>query len=143
VNIAAPSGRLWRRFCEALGEPGWPDDERFATSKLRSRNREQLNELIAERLSAKATAHWVDVLTEVGVPCGPVNTIDQTFADPQVQHLGLVSQVQHGGLGELGLVRNAVRMSRVPSALRLPAPEAGEHNPPRRCWPTWPTASVG
>jgi formyl-CoA transferase len=128
VNIAAPSGRLWRRFCDVLGEPGWPDDERFSTAKLRSRNREELNGLIAERLGNEDTAHWVDALTEVGVPCGPVNTIDQTFADPQVQHLGLVSAVEHDSLGQLGLVRNAVRMSRVPSDLRRPAPEAGQHS---------------
>jgi formyl-CoA transferase len=128
VNIAAPSGRLWRRFCEALGEPGWPDDERFKEAKLRSRNRDELNALIAERLAGHDTAHWVAVLTEVGVPCGPVNTIDQTFADPQVQHLGLVSPVQHRSLGQLGLVRNAVRMSRVPSDLRRAAPDPGQHS---------------
>jgi formyl-CoA transferase len=128
VNIAAPSGRLWRRFCEVLGEGGWPDDERFATPKLRSANREQLNELIAERLVTRETAHWVEALTEVGVPCGPVNTIDQTFADPQVAHLGLVSPVQHRSLGQLGLVRNAVRMSRVPPDLRRAAPDPGEHS---------------
>jgi formyl-CoA transferase len=136
VNIAGAGGRLWRGFCAAVGAPQWLDDERFATPRLRSANRAVLNELIAERLALRTTAEWVEVMTAHGVPVGPVNTIDQTFADPQVHHLGLVEPVQHAELGELGLIRNAVTMRRHGSdadvlggtaTVRRPSPGQGEH----------------
>lgn len=146
VNIAASGGRLWRRFCEALAVPEWLDDPRFRSAKLRSANREQLNELIAARLVQHRTAQWVALLTEHGVPVGPVNDIAEVFADPQVQHLGLLHTVEHGRLGPLDLVRNAVTMSDgsggVPAVVaagdaagapatlptvRQPSPDLGQH----------------
>ncbi|MEZ5260272.1 MAG: CaiB/BaiF CoA transferase family protein [Acidimicrobiia bacterium] len=127
VNIAGSNGRLWRGFCEALGEPGWVTDERFRTAKLRSQNREVLNELIAERLAGRTTAEWVALLTEHAVPVGPVNDIAQTFADEQVQHLGLVAEVDHAVLGRLGLVRHAVTFADGPPTVRAASPELGEH----------------
>ncbi len=127
VNIAGSSGRLWRGFCTALGEEHWLDDERFRTAKLRSANRAELNALIAARLAERDTAEWVALLTEHGVPVGPVNTIDQTFADEQVSHLGLVAEVDHAALGTLGVVRNAVTMAGGPATVRRASPELGEH----------------
>jgi formyl-CoA transferase len=127
VNIAGSGGRLWRGFCAALGEPQWVDDPRFRTGSLRSRNRDELNALIAERLAQRTTQEWVELLTEHGVPVGPVNTIDQTFADPQVDHLQLVQPVDHGRLGRLGVIRNAVTLQDGPSTVRGPSPELGEH----------------
>jgi formyl-CoA transferase len=127
VNIAGSGGRLWRGFCAALGEPQWVEDPRFTTGSLRSRNRDELNGLIAERLAERTTAEWVELLTEHGVPVGPVNTIDQTFADPQVEHLGLVQPVEHPRLGRLGVIRNAVTWQDGPPTVRGPSPELGEH----------------
>jgi len=138
VNIAGSNGRLWRGFCQAIGAPEWVGDERFATPGLRSRNRAVLNAAIAERLAARTTAEWVAIMTEHGVPVGPVNTIEQTFADPQVQHLGLVQPVDHAALGQLGLIRNAVTMQRGGAdgdrdvlngmaTVRTASPEQGEH----------------
>jgi crotonobetainyl-CoA:carnitine CoA-transferase CaiB-like acyl-CoA transferase len=101
VNVAGPSGRLLQRFCEAIGLPELPDDERFSSGAKRSANRAQLNEIVAERLRQRATAEWVEVLNDVGVPCGPVYSMDEVFADAQVQHLDMV---------ELDLVRNPVTM---------------------------------
>ena len=138
VNIAGSNGRLWRGFCQAIGAPEWVGDERFATPGLRSRNRAVLNAAIAERLASRTTAEWVAIMTEHGVPVGPVNTIEQTFADPQVQHLGLVQPVDHAALGQLGLIRNAVTMQRGGAdgdrdvlngmaTVRTASPEQGEH----------------
>ncbi len=138
VNIAGSNGRLWRGFCQAIGAPEWVGDERFATPGLRSRNRTVLNAAIAERLAARTTAEWVAIMTEHGVPVGPVNTIEETFADPQVQHLGLVQPVDHDALGQLGLIRNAVTMQRGgpdedrdvldgTATVRRASPEQGEH----------------
>jgi formyl-CoA transferase len=102
VNVAGPSGRLLHRFCEVIGLPDLPSDERFDSGAKRSANRAELNEIVAARLAARTTAEWVDVLNEAGVPCGPVYAMDEVFADPQVQHLGMV---------ERDVIRNPVRMT--------------------------------
>ena len=127
VNIAGASGRLWSRFCATIGRPELVDDARFARSGDRSANRADLNRIIQDRLQEAPTAHWVAVLNEAGVPAGPVNSIDDVFADPQVVALGMVEPVAHPTLGRLGLIRNAVTMTRTPGTLRSPSPEPGEH----------------
>ena len=127
VNIAGPSGRLLDAFCEAIGLPDLASDPRFSTSANRMRHRDELDAIIGDRLRGATTAHWVDVLNDAGVPCGPVYRVDEVFADPQVQHLGLTSAVAHRELGEITLVRNAVEMSGVERAVRTPTPDPGEH----------------
>lgn len=102
VNVAGPSGRLLRRFCEAIGLPDLPDDERFDSAPKRSAHRAELNELVSTRLRERTTAEWVSVLNEAGVPCGPVYALDEVFADPQVEH--------HGMAALNGLIRNPVTM---------------------------------
>jgi formyl-CoA transferase len=75
----------------------------------------------------RGTAEWVTVLNEAGVPCGPVYSIDEMFADPQVEHLELTEPVEHQALGRLALIRNPVRMTGVGPTVRTPSPELGEH----------------
>jgi formyl-CoA transferase len=130
VNIAGPSGRLLRRFCEAIGLPDLCDDPRFATASGRSSNRAALNDIIGERLRLRTTREWVRLLNDVGVPCGPVYSMDEVFADPQVQHLCLTTPVSHPSLGQLDLVRNAVRMSTAGSTVRTPTPDPGADTVP-------------
>jgi crotonobetainyl-CoA:carnitine CoA-transferase CaiB-like acyl-CoA transferase len=125
VNVAGSSARLLGRLCEALGLPGVPNDPRFNSTAKRLANRTALNELIAEQLRAQSTEHWVKVLNEAGVPCGPVYRMDEVFADPQVQHLGMTAPVQHARLGQLDIVRNAVQMTGVPGTVRAASPELG------------------
>jgi formyl-CoA transferase len=125
VNIAGPSGRLLRNFCSVVGLPGLVDDPRFDSAANRSANRVALNELVAERLRTRTTAEWVEALNAVGVPCGPVYRIDEVFADPQVEHLGLQASVEHEVLGPLALVRNAVTLAGGPPTVRTGAPESG------------------
>jgi formyl-CoA transferase len=128
VNIAGPSGRLWRNFCQVIGAPGLLEDPRYATGALRSANRAELNATIEAVLRQRTTAEWVEALTEVGVPAGPVNTIDEVFADPQVEYLELARPVHHPRLGDLSIVRNALTMTGIDdSTVRGPAPDAGEH----------------
>jgi formyl-CoA transferase len=128
VNVAGPSGRLWRRFCEVIGAPDLLEDADYASASLRSRNRAELNARIEKLLSTRTTAEWVAELNAAGVPAGPVNTIDQVFADPQVEHLGLATPVEHGRLGTLSIIRNALTMSGVEaSTVRSPSPDLGEN----------------
>ena len=127
VNVAGPSGRLYRSLCHVLGMPELLDDPRFATGALRSANRAELNRLIGERLRTGTTADWVARLTEAGVPAGPVNRIDEALSEPQVRHLAMEAPVRHPVLGELSLVRNAVTLSGGPESVRHPSPEPGQH----------------
>jgi formyl-CoA transferase len=125
VNIAGPAGRLLRNFCTVVGLPDLVDDPRFDSATKRSANRVALNELVAARLRTRTTAEWVEALNAVGVPCGPVYAIDEVFADPQIEHLGLRASVEHGKLGRLDIVRNAVTMTGGPPTVRTAAPEPG------------------
>ena len=127
VNVAGPSGRLYRSLCQVLGMPELLDDPRFATGALRSANRAELNRLIGEQLRTNTTAHWVARLTEAGVPAGPVNRIDEAMSEPQVRHLAMEAPVRHPVLGELSLIRNAVTLSGGPQSVRHPSPEPGQH----------------
>jgi crotonobetainyl-CoA:carnitine CoA-transferase CaiB-like acyl-CoA transferase len=127
VNLAAPNTGRFKALCEAIGAPGLADDPDYATGPLRSNNRLALNATIAEHTSKQPTAHWVQVLNELSIPCGPINTIDETFADPQVQHLGMAAPVDHPRLGDISIVRHAVSMSRTPHGIRRHAPGTGEH----------------
>ncbi len=127
VNIAASGGRLWRAFCEELGLSTLLDDERFKSATDRFANRKVLNEMLNERLRTATTTEWVERLNAVGVPCGPVNSVAQAFADPQVQHLTMASPVKHPVAGEVKILRNATQLEGVPNNIRRPSPRKGEH----------------
>jgi crotonobetainyl-CoA:carnitine CoA-transferase CaiB-like acyl-CoA transferase len=127
VNIGAASGRLLPAMCVVLGLPGLPDDPRFDSPAKRSANRAELNALIAGRLRTRTTDAWVEALNQAGVPCGPVYRMDEVFADPQVQHLGMTQTVRHQALGPLAIVRNAVRMTGAPDTVRTASPDPGAH----------------
>ena len=79
-------------------------------------------------LLAKTSAEWVEILNAAGVPCGPIYTMDQVFADPQVKHLGVSTPVVHPKLGKLHLLGQAVKLSRTPAAIAAASPERGEHS---------------
>ncbi len=128
VNIAGPAGRLLRRFCEVIGLPELPEDPRFGSTAARSRNRAELNAIVAERLRTRTTAEWVEDLNRAGVPCGPVYRMDEVFSDPQVEHLGMAAEVEHPILGPTRILRNAVRISGSEETVRSPSPHPGEHS---------------
>ncbi len=127
VNIAAPSGAKWRDFCRLIGAGHLLADPDYASGRARSEHRDQLNEAIGGYTAKRPTEHWVEVLNEAGIPCGPVYTIDQTFADPQVIHLGLAQPVDHPQLGSIDIIRNAVNLTRTPSQLDRAAPDRSQH----------------
>jgi len=87
VNIAATGDVIWRRLCTALGRPELAERPEFATEADRSKNRRELNAEIAAVTATRTAAEWVELLNAAGVPCGPIYTLDQVFADPQVRHL--------------------------------------------------------
>jgi formyl-CoA transferase len=128
INVAASGDNLWRRFCEAAGTKDLLGNPDFATVALRARNRQALIAHLNEIMRRHPNAYWVELLNKAGVPCGPINTIDQTFADPQVQHLGIAKPVSHPKLGPQKVVGQPIHMSRFPQPDELrPTPEQGEH----------------
>ncbi|MEL6980926.1 MAG: CoA transferase [Actinomycetota bacterium] len=128
LNLAAPWGRIWGRFCQVIGRPDLPDDERFVTPADRSANRAALNAEIEEALAAESTSHWVEALNAEGVPAGPVNDVAQAFDDPQVRHLGVAAPVKHPTAGDIDIIRNATSIEGVADDIRQPSPEPGQHS---------------
>jgi formyl-CoA transferase len=126
VNLA-PTPVMWRRFCKAIERLDWIEHPDFATPKARLAHREELNRLIGAITETMTTAEIVERMNEGGIPCGPIYTIDKTFADPQVQHLGLAQPVNSPALGRINLVGQPFTLSRTPSRLATAAPEYGEH----------------
>lgn len=127
INIAAAGEDMWRKLCATLGLDGIVDDSRFADGARRSRNRAALYEIIAEATGSKPAQDWIEQLNAAGVPCGPIYTVDQVFADPQVQALGIAQSVTHPVLGETTLVGQPVELSRTPGRIETPTPPHGAH----------------
>src|SRR5438034_833321 len=128
INIAASGDNLWRRFCEAAGARDLLSNPDFATVVARAKNRPALITHLNEIIRRHPSAYWVELLSKAGVPCGPINTIDQTFADPQVKHLGMAKPVNHPKLGPQKVVGQPIHMSGYPQPDELhPTPDQGEH----------------
>lgn len=125
VNIA-PTPLMWRRFCNAIDRSDWIEHPNYATAKDRRRHREKLNENIDEIASKMTTEALVEKLNKASIPCGPIYTIDQTFNDPQVNHIGIAQEVHSNALGPIKLVGQPFTLSRTPSQLVRGAPEYGE-----------------
>ncbi|MCL2428928.1 MAG: CoA transferase, partial [Alphaproteobacteria bacterium] len=83
INIAASSARLWERFCDTTGKPQWKEKPAWKDQKGRSADRTAINAAIGEVTREKPAAHWIELFEGAGIPCGPIYTIDQVFADPQ------------------------------------------------------------
>jgi formyl-CoA transferase len=127
INIGASGTAIWTRFCRALGREEWVSDARFSDEPARARNRAALNAAINEVTATRSTAQWIEILNEAGVPSGPIYTMDQVFADPQVRHLEAAAAVRHPKLGETRIVNQVVKLSRTPASMARATPELGEH----------------
>jgi crotonobetainyl-CoA:carnitine CoA-transferase CaiB-like acyl-CoA transferase len=126
VNIAGGGAEMWRRIVGVLGIEEEAKDPDFADEKRRGVHRAKTNAMLQRKLETRTTAEWVAAFNEAGVPCGPVYSMDQVFADEQVKHLGLAMPVRHPMLGEILTVRAPMNLAGVECA-RQPTPERGEH----------------
>jgi crotonobetainyl-CoA:carnitine CoA-transferase CaiB-like acyl-CoA transferase len=94
INIAASGGEIFARLCKALGADWLAGDPDFATGRARLRNRDRLNAAIEAITRTRVSAEWIEVLNRAGVPSGPINRIDEAFADPQVRHIGIARAIE-------------------------------------------------
>ena len=128
INLAVAGETIWRRFVEAVDKKEWLEMHEFKDAKQRLKNRDYLNKLIEEVTISKTSDEWVQKLEKVGVPCGPINSIDKVFSDPQVKHLGIAQSVYTIPFGQTELVGQPFNLSRSPSIMKQRPPEKGEHN---------------
>ena len=128
INIAVFGGKIWERFCEAMGAPEWITDERSKSKANRSVHRDWLNAEIEKRLAKDTSDHWIRTLNEAGVACGRINDLRQVFEEPQVKHLAMLKKVVSPHLGEQTLMGQPVTLTRTPSNIARAAPRRGEHS---------------
>ncbi len=129
VNIAAPTNRMWERFCDALGAQALRARPEYANARLRREHRDAIRADINAVTRGYSAAELVDRLNAAGVPCGPINNIGEAFEDSQVQHLGMTRPAPHPQLGDVNLVRSPINLSAFPHAERFhhAGPDTGQH----------------
>ena len=127
VIVAAANETQFRKFCEVAGRPDLARDVRFAGNPARVSNRAILTPILEAIFRERSTADWTDALSQAGVPCGPVLSIDQAFEHPQVKARGMVVEVPYAPAGKLKMTANPIRMSATPLDCAKPPPMLGEH----------------
>jgi formyl-CoA transferase len=127
LNIAVTGTVIWERFCNAVDHAEWIASPDYKSGKLRSQNRDALNAEIDKRTVHKTSAQWIDIFNQAGVPCGPIYSIDQMFADEQVKHLGIAQSATRPDGKQQVFVGQPMSLSRTPSKIVATPPEQGQH----------------
>ncbi len=125
IIVAVGNDGQFRKFVEAGGQPELADDERFATNPSRVRHRDTLVPILAEMVKARDKADWIGALEAAGVPCGPINDLDEVFDNEQVVARGMQVSLPHPCGADVKLVRNPIRMSATPPDARTAPPLLG------------------
>lgn len=129
IIIAVGNDNQFRKFCEYSAMTGVADDPDYATNVARVKNRDRLIEKISEALRQQTRDHWVSVFEKVGVPCGPVNTLEQVFADPQIRHREAEVALDHpiAQSGRVSVIANPLKLSATPVQYRFAPPVRNQH----------------
>ena len=127
ITLGAANERLFRRLCEVLGHPEWPAQPELADNAARVANRARLAAGIEAITQQQPRSHWIALLQENGIPCGPINDYAQVFADPQVVARDMVVETEHPTLGRLKTLGSPIKMSATPPDVSRRAPMLGEH----------------
>jgi crotonobetainyl-CoA:carnitine CoA-transferase CaiB-like acyl-CoA transferase len=127
IILAVGNDAQFRKFCQVAGCPDLAEEERFATNPARVRNRDSLVPLLEPILAGRTSEYWLAALEASGVPCGPINDLEQVFADPQVKHRGLELKLPHSVAGHVPSVANPIKYSETPISYDRGPPALGEH----------------
>lgn len=129
ITVAGNNQRLWQRLCDALGDGALAQDPRFDTNDKRMANLPELVTVLEERLAARGTAEWVEILLAAGVPAGPIQNYQQLLEeDPHVAERGMVTSFAHPVDGDIAVIASPIRLSVTPPRVTAPAPLLGQHN---------------
>jgi crotonobetainyl-CoA:carnitine CoA-transferase CaiB-like acyl-CoA transferase len=131
---AAGTPKLWHALCTALDAEDLEDDPRFATNKDRILNRAELTETLNDLLGQQDREHWLEVLGQAGIPCGPILDVDQALVHPQIQHRQMIVEQEHPTAGTIHSVGNPILFSQTQVSYRRPPPRLGEHTEPVLHW---------
>ncbi|MFZ0532173.1 MAG: CoA transferase [Anaerolineales bacterium] len=118
----------WKQFCEKAGKKEWAEDIRFQTNANRVQNRNDLIPLLDELFGQSEISHWLPIMETIGVPCGPINSINRALEDPQVRAREMVIEVSHPEAGAIQMVASPLKIPTAPTVVRLPPPMLGEHS---------------
>jgi formyl-CoA transferase len=125
--LGAGNDSQFRKFCDVAARRDLAEDPRFATNDARVRNRDVLVPMLDELFKQRTRDEWLAALEAAGVPCGPINTIDQVFEDAQVRHRGMKVEAPHPLAGTVPMVRNPIRLSETPVRHDVAPPLLGQH----------------
>jgi crotonobetainyl-CoA:carnitine CoA-transferase CaiB-like acyl-CoA transferase len=128
--LAVGNDAQFARFCEVAGKPEWAADSPYAVNAERVRRRDELVPMIEAVVRTRTQRDWLDALEAVGVPCGPINRLDQVFADPQVEARSMRIDLPHPLSGSVPQVANPLRFSQTALAYTQSPPLLGEHTAP-------------
>ena len=126
--IGVANDNLWRRFCNAVDRPDLADDARFRTSPDRVRHRAECVGLVQEIVRTRTRDQWIALLMELGVPCAPINTVEEVLAHPQTEARGIVLDYDHPRLGPLKTIAQPIQFGTEQRGLKSPPPMLGEHS---------------
>ncbi|MFV1851668.1 MAG: CaiB/BaiF CoA transferase family protein [Thalassospira sp.] len=126
--LAVGNDSQFKSFCAVAGLDDLPLDERYATNRKRVANRDALVPLIRQAMVAKTTDEWIAALEKANVPCGPINTLDRVFDNPQLKHRGMVKQLDHPTAGSVPTVGNPIKFSKTPITDEKAPPMLGQHS---------------
>ena len=127
IIIAIGNDSLWEKFCQHVERLDLVSDERFATNASRTTNHDQLHPILAEIMRRRTTDQWIEGLDALGVPCGPINTIDKVVNHPQVLAREMIAKVSHDITGSVEVPGVPIKLSKTPGQVTTPAPALGEH----------------
>jgi crotonobetainyl-CoA:carnitine CoA-transferase CaiB-like acyl-CoA transferase len=127
LTVGGNTPRLWQRLCAAIGRSDLVEDPRFSSNDVRMAHRAELEAALEEALASRDTGEWVDVLTEAGVPCGPIHDYRQVFDDPHTRAREMEVEVEHPVEGTIRALGIPVKLSDTPGSIRRSAPLLGEH----------------
>ena len=127
IIIAIGNDTLWAKFCEHVDQKNLISDPRFSTNVERTANHSELFPILSEIMRQRTTDEWIDALENIGVPCGPINTIDKVVNHPQVQARNMITQVIHQMTGAVEVPGLPIKLSDTPGDVDIPAPNLGEH----------------
>jgi len=127
VALAIGNDLQWKKFCELAGVKELAENPKFETNPKRVENRKELIKILDKLMLEKRGKEWIKLCRDNGIPCGPINTIDKVFNDPQVLNRGMVVEVDHPTAGKIKLAGIPMKFSRTPAFVKSPPPLLGEH----------------